>query len=277
MNDEQTALWNGVAGRAWVDNRELLDLAFEPLSQLLLPAVVPGSEGHVLDVGCGTASMTLAAAARLGARGRALGLDISLPMIEAARAHAARQGSTAELVCADAQSHALEAASFDVILSRFGVMFFEDSVAAFANLRRAARAGGALRFVAWRAPEENPFMTTAERAAAPLLPNIPPRRADAPGQFAFQDPQRVRSILEQSGWCGAEIRPVDVSCSFPSSELVRYFTRLGPLGSVLHEADDETRARIIETLRRAFDSYVQGADVRFVAACWLVTARAPGV
>ena len=161
-----------------------------------------------------------------------------------------------------------------MIISRFGVMFFDSPVQAFANLRHAARGGAALRALAWRSPAENPFMTTAERAAAPLLPNIPPREPDAPGQFAFADQGRVHHILEKSGWQGIELRPVDVSCSFPEKELIGYFTRLGPVGRVFDEADEQARARVVEVVRTAFDPYVQGDEVRFDAACWMVGAQA---
>jgi hypothetical protein len=118
-------------------------------------------------------------------------------------------------------------------------------------------------------------MTTAERAAAPLLPSLPARRPDAPGQFAFADRHRVHTILEASGWTELEIRPIDVDCAFPELELVRYLTRLGPVGRILQEADDPTRMQVIDTVRAAFDPYVHGAEVRFTAACWMVGARAP--
>ena len=153
----------------------------------------PPAGGRVLDVGCGTGSTTLAVARRLGAKGRCIGIDISEPMIAAARARAEREGTPASFIRADAQTHAFEPASFDMIISRFGVMFFDDSVRAFANLRRAAKQTPSLRFIAWRSAAENPFMTTAERAAAPLLPNLPARRPDAPGQFAFADRDRVHA------------------------------------------------------------------------------------
>ena len=116
-------------------------------------------------------------------------------------------------------------------------------------------------------------MTAAERAAAPLLPNIPPREPDAPGQFAFADGGRVARILEEGGWADIDIRPVDLACVFPEKELVRYFTQLGPLGRVLHEADAMTRARIIEKVGVAFEPYVCGDVVRFNAACWRMGAR----
>ncbi len=272
-DDEQTTLWNGLAGRAWVEAQELLDHIFRPFEELLLKAVSAGSGGRVLDVGCGAGSTTLAAARLLGAKGRCVGIDISDPMIAAARARVKREGTPARFVRANAQIHAFEPASFDMIISRFGVMFFDDSVRAFANLRSAAGDDAELRFVAWRSATENPFMTTAERAAAPLLPNIPVREPDAPGQFAFADRRRVYRILEQSGWAEIDIQPIDVSCTLPERELVGYLARLGPLGRILHEADEQTRTRVIEAVRPAFDPYVHGADVRFDAACWMVGAR----
>ena len=271
--NEQTALWDGVAGRAWVDAQELLDQMFKPFEDLLVAAAA-GSRGPVLDVGCGTGGTTLAIARRLGAKGSSIGIDISDPMIAAARARAEREGTPARFIRANAQVHAFEAASFDMIISRFGVMFFDDPVRAFANLRHAVRDDARLRFVAWRSTAENPFMTTAERAARPLLPNLPHRRPDAPGQFAFANGHRVRTILEESGWVEIDVRPIDVDCTVPEKELARYLTRLGPVGLVLQEADDRTRAHVTETVRAAFDPYVHGAEVRFTAACWMVGARA---
>ncbi|OJH42013.1 class I SAM-dependent methyltransferase [Cystobacter ferrugineus] len=274
-DDEQTKLWNGLAGRAWVEAQELLDQMFKPLEDLLVEAVSAGSGRQVLDVGCGTGSTTLAIARQLGAEGRCIGIDISDPMITSARARAERESTPASFIRANAQNHAFEPASFDMIISRFGVMFFDDFVRAFANLKRAAKDDAELRFIAWRSPAENPFMTTAERAAAPLLPNVPARRPDAPGQFAFADQRRVHRILEESGWAEIDIRPIDIACTLPEKELVRYLTRLGPLGLVLQEADDQTRTQVIETVRAAFEPYVHGAEVRFTAACWMVRARAP--
>jgi SAM-dependent methyltransferase len=274
-DDEQTRLWNGVAGRAWVEAQELLDQMFKPFEDLLVEAVSAGSGGRVLDVGCGTGSTTLAVARLLGAKGRCIGIDISDPMIAAARARAERESTPASFIRANAQLHAFEPASFDMIISRFGVMFFDDPVRAFANLRSAARHDAEFRFVAWRSAAENPFMTTAERATAPLLPNLPARRPEAPGQFAFADRRRVSSILEESGWAEIDIQPIDVACTLPEKELVRYLTRLGPVGLILQEADDRTRTQVIETVRAAFEPYVHGAEVRYTAACWMVSARAP--
>jgi hypothetical protein len=116
-------------------------------------------------------------------------------------------------------------------------------------------------------------MTTAERAAAPGWPTLPPRQPDAPGQFAFANAERVHGILKESGWTGIDIQPLDVVCTFPEKDLVRYLTRLGPVGLALQDADDSARARVVETVRPAFDPFVHGADVRFVGACWMIGAR----
>ncbi|HXT20708.1 MAG TPA: methyltransferase domain-containing protein [Thermoanaerobaculia bacterium] len=273
-NSEQAALWNGVAGRAWVDEQALLDGMLEPFRELLVAEVAAVSARRVLDVGCGAGDTTLAVARLLGEAGRCTGIDISAPLVDAARLRAQREGVAADFVCADAQEHAFEPGSFDMVISRFGVMFFDDPVRAFTNLERAAAAGAALRFIAWRSAAENPFMTTAERAAAPLLPNLPPRPPDGPGQFAFADESRVRRILEESGWAAIDVRPLDVTCTLPASELVRYVTRLGPVGSVFPELDEPTRAPVVETVRAAFEPYVHGEVVRTTAACWMVSASA---
>lgn len=272
-NSDQLALWNGAAGAAWVDAQPVLDEMLKPFEALLVERVVTGFDGRVLDVGCGTGSTTLAIAGRLGAKGSCVGVDISEPMLALGRRRAEAVGARATFVCADAQAHAFDPASFDVVLSRFGVMFFDDPVEAFANLHRAAKPGAKLGFIAWRSADENPFMTTAERAAAPLLPDLPVRKPDGPGQFAFADVGHVRKVLTNSGWAGIEIKPIDVTCSQPEAELMRFIMRVGPVGMALRATDDETRARVTTVLRKAFDPYVSGGNARFTAACWHVSAR----
>jgi SAM-dependent methyltransferase len=273
IRDEQAKLWNGSAGCAWVEAQALLDRILQPFEDALVAAVSASGARRVLDVGCGTGSTTRAVARRLGANSDSVGVDISQQMIDTARTLTEQERVPAKFICADAQSHSFEPASFDMIVSRFGVMFFADPVEAFANLRNAAGKEAALCFIAWRSPAENRFMTTAERAAASLLPNLPARRADAPGQFGFADARRVQSILAQSGWTDIDIQPIDVTCTLPESELSRYGARLGPVGVALREVDARTRDQVVAVVRKAFEPYVHGDEVRFTACCWKVDAR----
>lgn len=272
--DEQAKLWNGPAGRAWVDTQELIDHIFAPLQALLIEAIPNESGLRILDVGCGTGGTTMAAARKAGANGHCIGVDISEPMLAAACQRAERERTRATFIYADAQTYAFEPERFDMIISRNGVMFFDEPVFAFANLRRAAKPDAPLRFITWRSAAENPFMTTAERAAAPLLPNLPVRKPGTPGQFAFADRERVQSTLNESGWRKIDIQPVDRLCTFPEPELMRYLTRLGPVGLALDGADERARTQVMNTVRAAFDRFVTGDEVRFTAACWLATARA---
>ncbi len=273
-NQEMAALWNGASGQAWVDEQALLDQTYRSIEKLLADAVDASGARSVLDIGCGAGATTLAVARTLGARGKVTGIDISDPLTAVARARAQREGLAANFIRADAQTHDFAPASFDIMISRFGVMFFEDPVAAFANLRRAATASAALRLMVFRSIAENPFMTTAERAAGPSLPNVPPRKPGAPGQFAFADRDRVQRILEDSGWTGIELTPVDVPCAFPVTSLERFFTRLGPVGQALRDADQGLRRQVSQRISAAFQPFVHGDEVRFVAACWMVSAGA---
>jgi SAM-dependent methyltransferase len=275
-NDEQTTLWNGAAGQAWVDMQALLDRVMQPFETLLTEAVASRKPSRLLDVGCGTGATTIAAAKAVEADGACVGIDVSEPMLALARARAEREDARATFVRADAQTHRFDPPVFDMIISRFGVMFFDDPVAAFANLRGASAGDAEIRFFVWRDLAENPFMTVAERAAAPFVPKMPPRDPDAPGQFMFAEPRRVKRILDESGWVDAVFEPVDVTCRFPANQLARWFTQLGPLGRVFPDADAATQKRIIDTVQPAYDAFVHGEEVRFDAASWLVTARSSG-
>jgi ubiquinone/menaquinone biosynthesis C-methylase UbiE len=272
-NREQSALWNGSSGDAWAAEQALLDATFVNFERLLVDEVAKCGGRRVLDVGCGSGATTLAIAGHLASAG-AVGIDISAPLVELARRRAARAGVAAEFLLADAQTHEFAGGEYDLAVSRFGVMFFDDPVAAFANLRGALRDGGALRAVAFRAASQNPFMTAAERAAAALLPNLPPRKP-GPGQFALANREYVQQILAAAGWSEIALRPIDVPCAFAARELEGYFTRLGPMANVLRDADEATRARLIRALHAAFAPFVRDDEVRFDAACWMISATAP--
>lgn len=271
-SEEQAALWNGEGGNAWVELHEVLDGMLAPLGEALLDSLTVQPDGHVLDVGCGTGATTVEIAGRLGQRGRSIGIDISATMLAAARIRAEQAGRAAHFILGDAQTFPFESAQFDAVISRLGVMFFDDPDEAFKNLHRAARPGAQLRFLAWRGASENPFMTTAERAAGPLLPQLPARDPDAPGQFAFADADKVQNILDHSGWSDSDVRPVDLACTLSEDQLMRYLAAMGPVGRILSQVDGQTRDRVLDVLRDAFDPFIHDGEVRYTAACWLVAA-----
>lgn len=274
-NQAQATLWNEAGGQTWVEMNDILDHMLAPFETALTQAAFPGEGRRVLDIGCGAGATSLAMARRLGPEGLALGVDISGPLVEAAKARARAEGlAQAAFVKADAQTYAFEPRDFDAVISRFGVMFFDDPQAAFANIRRGVRPDGTLTFVAWRSPVENPFMITAVQAAAPFLPAMTPPDPNAPGQFAFADGAKVRWILETSGWRDVNVAPLDLLSSVPEADLMAYVTKLGPAGAALRDADDALKARVTEALATAFRPYVRDGEARFTSACWLVTAVA---
>jgi ubiquinone/menaquinone biosynthesis C-methylase UbiE len=270
---DQARAWNGGTAQAWIVMQQILDRTFEPFADLLVEAVTAGGGVRVLDVGCGTGATTLAVARHLTGGGHCTGIDISDPMIGVARGRARGSKLPVHFIVDDAETHQFDAGSFDTVVSRFGVMFFGDPGAAFANLRRAARAGAQLHFFAWRSPDENPFMTTAERAEAPLLPALAPRRPGLQGPFAFADADRLASVLESAGWTDIDITPIDVGCTLAEEELVPYLTHMGPVGQILHGSDEQTRSRVVAAIRPAYEQFVHGGEVRYTAACWSVSAR----
>ncbi|MBZ9673259.1 class I SAM-dependent methyltransferase [Mesorhizobium sp. B3-2-1] len=274
-NTRQAALWNDVSGKAWVEMQPILDEILAPLERLVVDAGYPGEGGNVLDIGCGAGATTLTMARRVGNDGNCVGLDISRPLVALATERARVEGAAnASFEVGDAQAHAFEPGRFDAVVSRFGVMFFDDPVAAFSNIRQAARRGGKLAFVAWRSPVENDFMTTAARAAEPFLPPAPAPDPDAPGQFALADGAKVKRILEASGWSSIEVEQANVLCRIAEGDLMTFATRLGPVAATLREVDRATAEKITTVLPAAYAPFVKDGEARFNAACWLVTALA---
>jgi SAM-dependent methyltransferase len=270
--DDQAALWNGEMGQTWVDMARVTDQLFEPLTAPLLEAAGAGASA-LLDVGCGAGSTTLALARRLGPEARTVGADISEPLLNAARDRADAAGVPIDFVFGDAQTLDFEPASFDLIVSRLGVMFFADPVAAFANLRAAATDAARLRFACWRDPAENPFMTLTARATKGLL-DLPARVPNTPGPYGLADPERTRGILTDAGWSGVEVRQFDPTCAMPAAELMTFLTRIGPLREALAEADDELREAVLEAVRTAAEPYVDDDRASFEAALWIIDAAA---
>lgn len=276
-NAEQIEYWNSKVGDTWARMQDRLDLAFTPVTAALLSLAAPQPGEDVLDIGCGTGETTLALALAVGDAGSALGLDISEALLARARQRAEELVSEADFRNADAAVFN-EEAGFHLIVSRFGVMFFADPVAAFANLHALAAPGGRLVFACWQPPADNLWATLPMTALGHLLP--PPAPADplAPGPFAFADPERVHAILSAAGWHDPTFHDVPFAMVIgdsddPMAEAVKFNLRIGPAARAIRDAGAEAEAAAPAALAAALAPYLDNGAVALPGAVWLVTAR----
>jgi SAM-dependent methyltransferase len=277
-NAQQVAYWNESGGPTWVSLEAQLDLQLAPFGGAAMDAARPRPGECALDVGCGYGTTTIELARRVGPAGRALGVDLSAPMLARAAARANALGLPhVRFELADAQTHRLEVEACDLLYSRFGVMFFADPVAAFANLRRALAPGGRLAFVCWQAVDENPWFLLPTTIAARFVPIAPPADPHAPGPFAFADAERVLRILAAAGFHEARCTPLRIPFHAGSDldEAVRERLLMGSIGAALRAADDATRRAVAAAVGEALLPYQTADGVRMPAAAWVVTATRP--
>ena len=275
-NADQIAYWNAQVGETWVAQQDRLDRQLSPLGLTAMAALDLAADERVIDIGCGCGQTSLELAGEVGADGSVLGVDISAPMLEVARRRAAEAGlGNVQFLEADGQTHPFKSGGADALFSRFGVMFFEDPPAAFANLRKALRPGGRLAFVCWRPMTENQWMLLPLQAALKHVPPPPPPDDPfAPGPFAFADPERVRGILTAAGFTGVEIAAHDARIGGNSlEETVELSLRVGPLSRLLGEHPGH-RDAVTVSLREALEPHAGPSGVYLSAAVWIVTARA---
>jgi len=277
-NAEQVQYWTETAGPKWVRYDALLDRQIGPLGLRAMERGRIGSGERVLDVGCGCGDTSVTLGRRVGPGGGVLGVDISPVMLERARQRAADQPHVG-FVLADAQSHRFEAGTFDVLFSRFGVMFFADPTAAFANLRTTLRPGGRLAFVCWQSLPQNAWLAVPLAAAARHITFPAPPAPGAPGPFSLADPHRVRDVLAGAGFadvaCEADERSLIVGGGGGLDDAVDFLLDgVGPTSAALREAGPEARPRVAAAVREALAPYATADGVRLQAAAWIVTARA---
>ncbi len=270
-NAAQIDFWNGEAGDAWVKAQERMDEMLDGLSTQAVDAAAPQAGERVLDVGCGCGATSLAIAAR-GAE--VWGVDVSAPMLARAQERAGDDGRL-RFSEGDAGAVSFEGDQ-DLVFSRFGVMFFADPVAAFANLRSALKADGRLVFLCWQAAQSNPWVAVAGRAVQPYL-TPPETRPDprAPGPFAFAEEDYVTGLLSDAGFREIVCEPLTGSLRLGGSldEAITFQSQIGPLSRALAELDEATRAEAMAAARAALEAHMTDQGLELDAACWLVRAR----
>jgi SAM-dependent methyltransferase len=281
-NQLQKDMWNGRAGASWVRHNSLLEeLLSEPGRRCMELFDLPSS-AQVLDVGCGCGNQTLDWASCLDPSCNIIGVDISEPMLALAEdlksANQSALQANVSFLLGDASEALFPEASFDAIYSRFGVMFFADPTAAFAQLRSNLKPDGQLGFVCWQSPALNPFFTAPMQAALTVLPPPPPAKPGAPGPFGLSDKERSYGILSEAGFTEVTIEPLQLELSAGADrsfdELFQELVQIGPAAALIAESDpalaEQAKTAVYETLG---EFYSVGNGVRFEANFWLVSAR----
>ncbi|OYX66265.1 MAG: hypothetical protein B7Y88_05080 [Sphingomonadales bacterium 32-64-17] len=266
--------WQGSQGASWAENWRRTDRSFGILTEDLLTRLRGLEFREVLDVGCGAGELSLAIARnRPGVHVR--GIDISPQLVDAAQARGERFTNVA-FACSDASSWRPDDPFVpDQLVSRHGVMFFDDPVAAFSNLASVAAPGARLLFSCFRAPSLNPFMSEVVRLLPPPTPSPEPR---APGPFAFSDASYVEQILSAAGWTDITFSPVDFPMIVgagedPVADARDYYCTIGPASRGLEQLDDDEREAFLAKLDALSERNCREGIVSLPAAAWVVTAK----
>ena len=273
-NTEMAAAWDGHEGDVWTDQADRYDRAGRRVLARFLDEKPVNNGDAVLDVGCGTGNATRAVA-RLTLHGPVVGVDLSTRMLELARTKTEAEHLTnVTYARADAQVHPFEPEAFDVAVSSFGAMFFNDPVAAFTNIGRALRPDGRLALLAWRALPENRWLMSIRGALAigRELPMPPP---DAPTPFALADPDRVRLILGAAGFDEVGFTPVDepMEIGVDASDALDFAKTMGIVEGLTEALSADDRATAMDNLRNLFVANETPDGVLLDSASWVITAR----
>ena len=274
-NEAQREYWDGAGGRHWVDQAERYDRLNERYGARLLSALDPQPGERVIDVGCGNGALALAVAARVRPGGEVVGLDLSGPMLDVARKRAASESlDNARFEHGDAQVHALPPASFDAITSRFGVMFFADPVAAFANLAGATRPGGRLVFSCWQDITKNEWLMVPAGAALAYVPFPEMGEPGAPGPFALAEPGRIESVLSDAGWSDVSVEDAEEPMPIGTSvdDAVAFLRTTDLAETLMKDVDEEVAASAWRAVADALEAHAGADGVVLRGSAWIVRA-----
>ena len=278
VNKNQKDFWSGKGGDIWVERQNVMDTMLSPLGEAALNKLNFNEEENVLDIGCGCGHTTLNIAKRIEPLGNVTGLDISEPMLERAKESAVEMSITnTSFKCVDVQTEDLGDQIYSAAFSRFGVMFFEDSIAAFKNINKSLISGGCLSFVCWQSPAVNPWQSLFIQEIKKFLelPSPPPR---SPGPFAFMESEYVFSILEESKFQDINIEGHEAEVNMFSgrslSDSVKDYISINPVVTeMLRDSSEDQTTEIVNSAIEAFSPYYSEKGLIFPSATWLVTAK----
>lgn len=277
LNADQIAYWNGPTGQRWTDRQAVQDVLLAPVSQILIERVAAKAGDRIVDIGCGCGATSIALAERVAPNGLVLGVDISAPMLERARQRAPK-GSLLDFALADATVYPFDPGSFDLVVSRFGVMFFAEPVISFANLRKALRPKARVVFACWREPKENPWMMAPLQAVYRHVPRLPQVGPEDPGPFAFASEERVNRILREAGYTEIRMEACNIALDIAIGRGLDAATdaalEIGPSARALDGHPPEVRAAARQSVRELLTPYARGQTVPLPGSIWIVTARA---
>ncbi len=277
-NAEQIAYWNGPGGQHWVNKQQMQDTVLAPFCDFLIDRAKPIAGERVVDVGCGCGATSFAFAEKVAPAGHVLGIDISAPMLARAR-ELAPANMPVEFVLADATVHAFAPASFDLLASRFGVMFFAQPALSFANMRKALRPGGRVVFACWRTPRDNPWLMLPLQAVYQHVPKLPQLGPEDPGPFSFASEERIQRILSEAGFASIALQRQDLALDVAAGRglevAVKTALESGPASRALDDQPEEKVSASIDSIRDALRPLLQGNSVPLGAAIWIVTAVNP--
>jgi SAM-dependent methyltransferase len=276
-NAAQAQYWNGVEAAHWLGHEDRYERMLAPFTGQVLGAAELGRADRVIDLGCGCGATTLAAA-RVAADGRVLGVDLSRRLLDRARRQRRAAGlGNVRFERADAQVHPFADAGYDAAISRFGVMFFADPLAAFRNVTRALRPGGRLAFACWAGILDNEWIAVPGAAAAPFVDLAALGDPAQPGPFALADPDRLQLLLGRAGLAEVAVQAVAESLLLGSDvpDTAAFLQATGIGRTLLADADAETSGRVAAAVHAALRRYLSADGVRLGSTAWLVTARRP--
>lgn len=279
-NTDMKAFWNGNTGLGWVRFQDQLDVMLKPFSNAAMERAMPMDGADILDIGCGCGDTSLELGRRAGPSGHVTGIDISQPML--ARAQKRGTEALADNVSfrhLDAQTGQLGEQTRDIVFSRFGVMFFDEPVRAFSNMKSALKPGGQMVFICWQPPKQNQWVQVAVDVVRRHVELPPPPAPEDPGEFAFGDADRVRRIMAGAGFSDISIdafeSPISLAGGVNLDDTVDFTMMMGPASRAIASAGDDTelRGKLSEEMRDTLAPYETENGVIMGSACWLVSAQ----